>query len=117
MRRAGRLAAGPAWLSRYPGKNPVRGYSRWFGVDLVCAVVELRLLGVAVSAAYESQLRRNAMKAPSSRVLAPDLTIDDARLDSDDDFAFIAGFTEGGQPFGVPWDDESVPLAATGAGV
>jgi hypothetical protein len=57
MRRPARLQATVAWRTGYGGKNLVRGYARWFGVDLLCAVVELRMLGVEVDAGYEQQIR------------------------------------------------------------
>lgn len=58
MRRPARLEAAVKWRSGYGGKNIVRGYARWFGVDLLCAMVELRVLGVAIDAEYEQQVRR-----------------------------------------------------------
>lgn len=58
MRRPARLQTAVKWRTGYGGKNIVRGYARWFGVDLVCAIVELRMLGVAVDAEYEKQIRR-----------------------------------------------------------
>jgi hypothetical protein len=57
MRRPARLMAAVKWRAGYGGKNIVRGYARWFGVDLVCAITELRMLGVAVDPEYEVQLR------------------------------------------------------------
>jgi hypothetical protein len=44
MRRPARLQVAVKWRSGYGGKDIVRGYARWFGVDLVCAIVELRML-------------------------------------------------------------------------
>ena len=58
MRRPARLQAAVKWRAGYGGKHIVRGYARWFGVDLLCAVVELRMLGVAIDAEYEQQVRR-----------------------------------------------------------
>jgi hypothetical protein len=58
MRRPVRLQAAVKWRSGYGGKDLVRGYARWFGVDLLCAIVELRMLGVEVDAAREQELRR-----------------------------------------------------------
>jgi hypothetical protein len=58
MQRPARLQAAVKWRSGYGGKDLVRGYARWFGVDLLCAIVELRMLGVAVDAAREHELRR-----------------------------------------------------------
>lgn len=57
MRRPARLMAAMKWRAGYGGKNIVRGYARWFGVDLICASTELRMLGVAVDPEYEVQLR------------------------------------------------------------
>lgn len=58
MRRAARLQAAVKWRAGYGGKHIVRGYARWFGVDLLCAIVELRTLGVAIDAEYEQRVRR-----------------------------------------------------------
>ena len=51
----------------------MRGYARWFGVDLLCAIVELRMLGVAVEAEYEQQIRRTMepFKPSASSSLPP----------------------------------------------
>lgn len=57
MRRHARLATAPRWLVSYGGKHVVRGYARWYGVDLLCAIKELRLLGVQVPHEYEAQIR------------------------------------------------------------
>ncbi len=57
MQRPARLQAAAAWRAGYDGKNIVRGYARWFGVDLLCAIIELRLLGVAVDESYEQEVR------------------------------------------------------------
>jgi hypothetical protein len=48
MRRPARLMAAVKWRAGYGGKNIVRGYARWFGVDLVCAITELRMLDAVV---------------------------------------------------------------------
>lgn len=67
MRRPARLQAAVKWRSGYGGKNIVRGYARWFGVDLVCAMVELRMLGVAIDAEYEQQVRRSIAARAEAR--------------------------------------------------
>ncbi len=58
MLRPARLQAAVKWRAGYGGRHIVRGYARWFGVDLLCAMVELRMLGVAIDAEYEQQVRR-----------------------------------------------------------
>jgi hypothetical protein len=67
MRRPARLQAAVKWRSGYGGKNVVRGYARWFGVDLMCAIVELRMLGVAIDAGYEQQVRRSIAARAEAR--------------------------------------------------
>jgi hypothetical protein len=57
MRRPARLADARQWLSTHPGGNVVHAYERWYGVDHVCAITELRLLGVPISEVYEAQVR------------------------------------------------------------
>lgn len=67
MRRPDRLHAAVKWRSGYGGKNIVRGYARWFGVDLLCALVELRMIGVSVDADYEQRIRRTIAASVEAR--------------------------------------------------
>ncbi len=48
MNREARLQSAASFVPGYSGKNVVRGYARWFGVDLGCALKELTMLGVAL---------------------------------------------------------------------
>ncbi len=57
MKRSARLQSAQSWIPTYRGKNIVRGYHNWYGVDLLCAIRELRMLGVAVNAEYEQRVR------------------------------------------------------------
>jgi hypothetical protein len=56
---AGEARHHPKWLPSYGGKDVVRGYSRWYAVDRLCAIKELRLLGVAISDEYEARVRQS----------------------------------------------------------
>jgi len=67
MQRQARLQAAVKWRSGYGGKDLVRGYARWFGVDLLYAIVELRMLGVEVDAAREQELRRSVAARAEAR--------------------------------------------------
>lgn len=57
MTRSARLIAGAKWRSTCGGNHIVKGYARWFGVDPICAITELRILGVDVATKYEAQIR------------------------------------------------------------
>ena len=49
MKRTQRLQAAEKFFRVYNGKNIVRGYSRYFGVSLLCAALELKMLGCNIS--------------------------------------------------------------------
>ncbi|MBK7074575.1 MAG: hypothetical protein IPH44_19990 [Myxococcales bacterium] len=114
MRRPARLATAARWLASYGGKHVVHGYARWYGVDRLCAIKELRLLGVAVSQEYESQIRGTLERRAEARRLrrnaaettAADTVVDDAFLlefadDPDDDW-FTPEFTPSPRRPGTP---------------
>jgi hypothetical protein len=67
MRRPARLQAAIKWRAGYGGRNVVRGYARWFGVDLICALTELRMLGVAIDGEYEQAVRRSVAGKAEAR--------------------------------------------------
>lgn len=40
MNREQRLQSAPSFIRDFKGRNIARGYSRWFGVDRLCAIIE-----------------------------------------------------------------------------
>ena len=58
MNRNQRIRAAALWLTEYDGSHVVRSYRKRHGVDWLCAVKELQLLGVEIDPVYVSQLRR-----------------------------------------------------------
>jgi hypothetical protein len=104
--RARRLRSAKRWLAKYRGKDLVRGYRKRFGVSRVCAILELRMLGVAIPDSRLEQARKDeqdraalrARRSQKRRAL-------NASGDSDETFAFIAGYTEGGAPYGITWEE------------
>ena len=109
MRREARLQSAKNWLIRYEGKNIVRGYAKWYGVDLLCAIIELRMLGVHVDENYEANVRRSiknrAKQRKQRRLARKEVEYDDPYPDSDETFAYIAGYTSWGFPYGVTWEE------------
>ena len=61
MNRKSRLQAAKSWLQDYTGKNLIKGYRKHFGVSMVQAAIELRMLGCDVSEERIEQLRINEM--------------------------------------------------------
>ena len=109
MKRETRLQSAKNWIPTYEGKNIVRGYAKWYCVDLLCAIIELRILGVHVDQNYEANVRRSietkAKHRRQKRLALKEAEFDNLYPDSDDTFAYIAGYTSGGFPYGVTWDE------------
>ena len=108
MNRASRLQAAPYWIPKYNGSNLVRGYSKHFGVDHLCAVYELEQLGYKISDDYKQQLKQNQLqkqREAEQRKAKKEREMEESLLESDENFAFIAGYTTGGIPYGLKWDE------------
>jgi hypothetical protein len=101
MTRETRIQSAKHWLQTYTGKNIIRGYSKWFGVDSLAAVIELRQLGVPIASTKEAELRRQAVR----KATAPKVRKIKETPDSDGTFAFIAGYTPSGFPYGITWEE------------
>ena len=93
-------------MKTYQGEGIIEDYIKRFGVDLLCAVVELRMMGVAISEDYEHQLRQNEEYKRTSKKKGTK-QIEEDFLDgfSDETFAYIAGYTSGGVPFGLTHEE------------
>ena len=112
LKQPGRLRAAKAWLATQRGRTPAQigaSYRKWYGVDWPCAIHELTRLGVVFDPGWVAELmrtleghhraraaRREASKSRSAAGFAED---------SNEHFAYIAGYTENGVPFGVTWEE------------
>lgn len=109
MNRKQRLQAAKNWIPTYQGKNIVHGYKNWFGTSLLCAALELKQLGIAVDESYIAQLRQTELSYAEARRKKREerkaTEIFEQDPDSDENFAFIAGYTSAGFPYGVTWEE------------
>jgi len=111
MNRARRLQSARHWLATQTGCTTIqiaKSYRKRFGVDWPCAFRELSILGIQVDARWVVQLYaglQGAQRASPER--QGKLQSEAVRLgsESDDHFAYIAGYTPGGAPFGVTWEE------------
>jgi len=104
LNRNQRISKAKEWISTYNGKNIVKGYSKWFGVDLLSAITELRLIGVTISKEYENKVKKslNANKKKKKPLTNFD---EELYTDLENQFEFIAGYTSNGFPYGVRKDE------------
>lgn len=104
-----RLGSSKEWIRNYDGKNIVKGYAKWYGVNLLCAIKELRMNGVIVNKEHEKKVRQSIEAKKLARQINEEnrtkRIIDSEDGFSDDRFAFIAGYTSGGGAYGITHEE------------
>ena len=108
-KREKRFNSAKHWIKAYSGNNLVKGYSKKYSVDKLCAVKELRMIGVDISEEYEKKLT-NSMEALRQQGLSfkkkrEDKLHDLCGFDSNENFAMIMGYSSGGFPYGVTYEE------------
>ena len=110
-KKESRIARARNWLPTYDGTKIVRAYRKKFGVDTVCAVCELQEVG------YEFKPGNvdNLLNAEAARIAAIQWKKTEKRLGEgmsaecndwqNNMFYYIAGYTSGGAPYGVTWEE------------
>ncbi|MFM9281095.1 hypothetical protein [Paenibacillus jiagnxiensis] len=109
MNRERRLqSAAASWLKSYDGKSYIRGYRKHFGVNTETAIIELRMLGVAVSDDAAQKAREGEKEAARARQIRKEKRLQRQREQqlgetpwSDGTLAYIAGYTGWGFPYGI----------------
>jgi hypothetical protein len=105
MDRESRLQSSRAWICQHNGKNIVRGYSKWFGVDRLCAITELQILGIKIDPEYIDSVKATIANKISDkarkRLKKENITPIGEFIESDENFPYIAWYTDSGAPFGV----------------
>jgi hypothetical protein len=88
MTREGRMNSGKEWVKTFNGKNIIKGYAKWFGVDSICAITELKIIGVLIPENLENQIRKSyksRIELKNKRKKQKELE----RMEWDDNFEFI----------------------------
>lgn len=97
MDRAQRQKAAKLFIRGFGGKRIAVGYSRWFGVDRICAVTELQMLGVAVPA-HEVQIAHEMVQTAQHlrrmRIARTEETVPESCFEFDDDCPSEASLVE-----------------------
>jgi hypothetical protein len=104
-----RLKSGAEWVKTFSGKHIVQGYSKRYGVDKLCAVKELRMIGVEISEEYENQLIQSIQVLKSQRQVKKDKNEQElnstTKFEIDENFALIIGYTSAGFPYGFTHEE------------
>ena len=121
MKFAERKAKAEKWVSEYDGTpyggDIIKAYRKKFAVDRMKAVVELQMLGVSLT---KEQIDREKAAVKAYQDIQRDKKAKRKRLreqkrmrkdipvfheDQDETFYYIAGYTSGGAPYGVTWEE------------
>jgi hypothetical protein len=105
MCRKSRLIVAKKWLVSCDAKTVVKAYRKWFGVDFPCAFTELEMLGVKIDPLYKEQVLKGVEGHNLSKKRKKQEKENDWLEDSDEYFACIVGYTSGGAPYGVEWEE------------
>jgi hypothetical protein len=105
LTKKGRLDYAKEWITTYNGKNLISGYAKWFGVDKICAINELKIIGVIIPEKLENQIIESHKRRIEQRKLAKEKREVFDLIESDENFAFIAGYTSGGFPYGLTHEE------------
>lgn len=101
FKRAARLDSARRTFPDFAGdRRSIRLYARHYGVDDVCAILELRMLGVEIDEAYVNQLLESLRSRKPSKETAPKEI--EPPFESDEWHSYIAGYTDSGFSYGVP---------------
>jgi hypothetical protein len=121
MNRKARLSSAQHWLATQKGRTPVqiaKSYRKHYGVDWRCAIQELASFGVRLPVAWVAHLNRSlegGIKARALRKADCELENRLGSRDWDEHFAYVAGCTSNGVPFGLTWDEwKRIQNAETG---
>ena len=108
--RQSRLAIASLWISNYQGNNIIKGYSTYFGVDKLCAIKELQMLGVKISEERKKQIvdAHEAMTELRKKKKEDKEKEENYGMlfGSDENFSFIAGYTSGGMSYGTAREEQ-----------
>ena len=109
QKREARIAKARNWLPTYEGTKIVRAYRKKFHVDTICAIRDLQEIGYEFQPGYVDEL----LKSEAGRIASLQRKKAEKRqnelhselLEQDDRFYYIAGYTSGGAPYGVTWEE------------
>ncbi len=112
LKRPQRLLKAKAWLTAYvdktyTDKQIVHAYAKKFHTDFPISIIELRKLGISISTTYEEAVKKTLVDLAIQRCAEKEAKLNAhlAGIEQDEHFAYIVGYTSGGAPYGVTWDE------------
>ena len=107
-RKEVRLQKARQWVLTYEGRHIVRAYRKRFKVDITCALNDLGEIGALSPEELTEKREAERIRLEQLRKKREEKAIQDFYdrfPGSDDNFYYIAGYTPGGAPYGVTWEE------------
>lgn len=111
QRKEIRLQKARQWILSYDGtpKHMAKHYRKRFHVDITTAVRDLQDIGVEFTQEYLDAVKRSEEERIRQKRLEKERKVQQEQdflyEDLDDVYAFIAGYTGGGVPYGITWEE------------
>ncbi len=105
FKRKQRLLHAKKWMENYTGKKLYHGYAKHYGTSKLCAVIELEILGVTFPPDLKENLKRCEIDRKNQKKAKKLKKVEETVIESDENFAYIVGYTPGGAPYGVTWEE------------
>ena len=107
LKTAQRLPKARKWLGDYDGdeRRILRNYRSKFKVDIPTALRDLQQIGYLFRPGYVDAVLRGEEQRVHQKALKKQEQSEQAVPWRDDRFYFIAGYTSGGAPYGVTWEE------------
>lgn len=106
--KAQRLIKAKQWALQYEGQHIVKAYRKRFGVDRMTAINDLGTIGVLdkekLTEMQQHEVERLEILRKQREARKAQEWLE-AHEDQDDTFFYIAGYTSGGAPYGVTWEE------------
>lgn len=103
-----RIIKGRRWVSQYAGQHLIKGYRHHFGVDKMTAIRDLYEIGAIDQNCFEILLKQETERLVVLQRRKEETEVTEWKRQHEhqnDQFYFIAGYTPGGAPYGVTWEE------------
>lgn len=102
--QSARLQNAKKWAEQYHGKNLAKGYSNWFGVDLISAITELEMIGYTFKQSYKDQVKKSLIERQKPKEKRKREREKEQEM-NENGFYYIDGYTSNGFPYGITFDE------------
>lgn len=107
LKKNQRLSKARKWYKIHKeDKHLLRNYRKAFHVDVFSAISDLKAIGVHFDDSYVESVKKSEQgRIESRRLKKLQKEEEESLFESDETFAYIVGYTSGGAPYGITWEE------------